>query len=130
MLAVYEVIREAAERARGGGGPTLVEAVTYRTAPHATADDPRAYIDLARVEEERKRECVGRYEGYLRRAGMLDDTLADEIKEHVLEVMRGGIAAAEAEPSPDPALLFEHAFADPPDSFAHDLDGLRRLLDG
>src|SRR5438309_1388215 len=97
-------------------GPTLVEAVTYRTAPHATADDPRAYIDLARVEEERKRECVGRYEGYLRRAGMLDDTLADEIKEHVLEVMRGGIAAAEAEPSPDPALLFEHAFADPPDS--------------
>jgi len=45
-----------------GGGPTLIEAVHYRAAPHATADDPRAYIDLARVEEERARECVGRYE--------------------------------------------------------------------
>ena len=62
VLAVYEATREAVERARAGGGPTFIEAVHYRAAPHATADDPRAYIDLARVEEERARECVGRYE--------------------------------------------------------------------
>src|SRR5207302_11389597 len=43
VLAVYEATREAAERARAGGGPTFIEAVTYRAAPHATADDPRAY---------------------------------------------------------------------------------------
>jgi pyruvate dehydrogenase E1 component alpha subunit len=61
------------ERARAGAGPTLIEAVTYRAAPHATADDPAAYIDLERVEEERARECVGRYEAYLRRLGMLSD---------------------------------------------------------
>src|SRR5207244_3035337 len=79
VLAGFEATREAVERARSGGGPTFVEAVTYRAAPHATADDPRPYIDLARVEEEKRRECVGRYEGYLRRAGILDDTLADEI---------------------------------------------------
>src|SRR5438067_13387417 len=42
VLAVYEATREAVERARGGGGPTFIEAVTYRAAPHATADDPRA----------------------------------------------------------------------------------------
>jgi pyruvate dehydrogenase E1 component alpha subunit len=128
VLAVYEVTREAAERARAGGGPTLIEAVTYRTAPHATADDPRAYIDAERVEEERKRECVGRYEGYLRRAGVLDDTLADEVKEQALETMRKGIARAEAEPEPGPELLFEHAFVDPPASFGRDLDELRRIL--
>ena len=129
VLAVFEATREAVTRARGGGGPTFVEAVTYRAAPHATADDPRPYIDLARVEEEKRRECVGRYEGYLRRAGILDDTLADEIKEHALEVMRTAIAEAEAEPAPDPALLFEHAYVDPPASFRHDLDELRRILD-
>jgi len=128
VLAVFEATREAVERARSGGGPTFVEAVTYRAAPHATADDPRPYIDLARVEEEKRRECVGRYEGYLRRAGILDDTLADEIKEHALETMRNGIAAAEAEPPADPGLLFAHAYVDPPASFGRDLDELQRIL--
>jgi pyruvate dehydrogenase E1 component alpha subunit len=129
VLAVFDATRKAVGRARDGGGPTFVEAVTYRSAPHATADDPRPYIDPARVEEERARECVGRFEGYLRRAGLLNDTLADEIKEHALDVMRDAIAEAEAQPDPDPALLFEHAYADPPASFRHDLDELRRILD-
>ena len=74
VLAVYEAAREAVERARAGGGPTLIEAVHYRAAPHGTADDPRAYIDLARVEEERANECVGRYERFLRDAGLLERT--------------------------------------------------------
>src|SRR5205085_12446984 len=41
VLAVHAATREAVERARSGGGPTFIEAVTYRTAPHGTADDPR-----------------------------------------------------------------------------------------
>src|SRR5918997_412456 len=77
VLAVFEATREAVARARAGEGPTFIEAVTYRAAPHATADDPRAYIDLERVEEERRRECVGRYEAYLRRQGILADAEAE-----------------------------------------------------
>jgi pyruvate dehydrogenase E1 component alpha subunit len=130
VLAVYEATRDAVARARAGKGPTLIEAVTYRAAPHATADDPSAYIDLERVEEERKHECVGRYEGYLRRAGILSDDLAETIRAEALQAMREGIAAAEAEPEPDVSLLFEHAFADPPASFEHDLAELRRVLGG
>jgi len=128
VLAVYEATRDAVARARSGDGPTFIEAVTYRTAPHATADDPRAYIDLERVEEERKRECVGRYEGYLRRAGILHDALSDSIRNEALEAMRAGIAAAEAEPPADPELLFRHAYVDPPASFGSDLAELRRIL--
>ena len=130
VLAVYEAMREAVDRARRGEGPTFVEAVTYRTAPHATADDQRAYIDLDRVEEAKKHECVGRYEGYLRRAGILHDALAESIRGEALESMRAGIAAAEAEPPADPELLFSHAYVDPPSSFASDLDELRRILGG
>jgi pyruvate dehydrogenase E1 component alpha subunit len=63
VLAVYEAAAEAVERARAGNGPTFIEAVTYRTAPHATADDQSAYIDLERVEEEKQNECVGRLHG-------------------------------------------------------------------
>jgi pyruvate dehydrogenase E1 component alpha subunit len=128
VLAVYEATREAVERARAGEGPTFIEAVTYRCEPHATADDPRAYIDLERVEEERKRECVGRYERYLRRLGVLTDADAEEIRAEAADVMRRGIAEAEAEAAADVGLLFEHAFVDPPPSFAEELAELRRVL--
>jgi pyruvate dehydrogenase E1 component alpha subunit len=118
VLAVHEAAREAVERARAGGGPTLIEAVHYRAAPHATADDPRAYIDLERVEEERKHECVGRFEQHLREAGVLDDALVAKARTDAEDAMRAGIAEAEAEPPPDPALLYEHAYADPPPEIA------------
>ena len=72
--------------------------MTYRAAPHATADDPKAYIDLERVEEEKQNECVGRYERYLQRLGVLDGTTEGEIKAWATGLMREGIAAAEAEP--------------------------------
>jgi pyruvate dehydrogenase E1 component alpha subunit len=114
VLAVYEATREAAERARTGGGPTFIEAVSYRAAPHATADDPRAYIDIARVEEEKRNECLGRYERYLRKLGVLGDELEAEMKAEAADIMRAGIAAAEAEPDPDVELLFDHAYVLPP----------------
>ena len=130
VLAVYQATREAVARARAGDGPTFVEAITYRAAPHATADDPRAYIDLERVEEETKRECVGRYEGYLRRLGVLTDSEAAQIRAEAAEAMRAGIAEAEALPEPDLALVFEHAYASPPATLAEDLAELRRILGG
>jgi len=117
-LAVYEAAREAVDRARAGDGPSLIEAVHYRAAPHATADDPRAYIDLERVEEERRRECVGRFEAELRQRGVLDDALVARVRSEAEEAMRTGIAEAEAEPPPDPRLVFEHAYADPPGEIA------------
>jgi pyruvate dehydrogenase E1 component alpha subunit len=130
VLAVYEATREAAERARSGGGPTFIEAVSYRAAPHATADDPSAYIDAERVEEARRNECVGRYEGYLRRLGILTDAHAEQVRTEAAEAMRQGIALAEAQPPADASLLFEHAYADPPASFASDLAELKRILGG
>src|SRR5581483_4138189 len=117
VLAVYEAARAAVDRARSGGGPTLIEAVHYRAAPHATADDPSAYIDAARVEQERARECVGRYEAFLRRAGVLSDERAAAVRAEAEQQLRAGIAAAEAEPAPDPELLFTHAYVDPPGSY-------------
>jgi pyruvate dehydrogenase E1 component alpha subunit len=130
VLAVYEATREAVVRARAGEGPTFIEAVTYRTAPHATADDPSAYVDLERVEEEARRECVGRYEAYLRRLGVLSEDTAEAVRAEIAELMRSAIAQAEAEPAPDPELVFAHAYANPPPSLQVDLAELRRILGG
>ena len=130
VLAVFEATREAVERARRGGGPTFIESVSYRAAPHGTADDPRAYIDLERVEQEKRNECLGRYERYLRKLGVLGDDLEASIKTEALELMRAGITEAEAMPDPDVGLVFEHAYANPPTSFAAELAELRRILGG
>jgi pyruvate dehydrogenase E1 component alpha subunit len=112
VLAVYEATREALARARAGEGPTFVEAVTYRCAPHATADDPSAYVDADRVERERENECFGRYERYLRRIGVLNDELTEAARTEALEAMRAGIAAAEALPDPDPELVTRNAYVE------------------
>jgi pyruvate dehydrogenase E1 component alpha subunit len=130
VLAVYEATRDAVARARAGEGPTLIEALTYRAAPHATADDPSAYIDAERVEEEKRNECLGRYEAYLTRLGLLTAEAVEAARAEAVELMRAGIAAAEAEPPADPGLVFEHAYADPLPSLASDLQELRRVLGG
>jgi pyruvate dehydrogenase E1 component alpha subunit len=116
VLAVYAAAREAVERARSGGGPTLIECLHYRAAPHATADDPRAYIDLARVEEERANECVGRFERLLLDAGVLTDDRVEAARKDAEDLMRAGIAPAHAEPHADPDHVYTHANVDPPEN--------------
>jgi pyruvate dehydrogenase E1 component alpha subunit len=126
VLAVLEATREAVARARAGDGPTFIEAVTYRAAPHATADDPRMYIDPERVEEARLGEPVGRFERYLRRLGVLDDATAERIRAEAAELMRRGIAQAEAEPPGDVSQIFSPVYSHPPPDLARDLEALRR----
>jgi pyruvate dehydrogenase E1 component alpha subunit len=127
VLSVYEAVREGVARARAGEGPTFVEAVTYRSAPHATADDPSLYIDPDRVAAEQERDCVALYEAYLTRLGLLDEARIDSVREEALATMRAAIQAAEDEAPPDPELVFSHAYANPPASLAQDLEELRRV---
>ena len=61
-----------------------MEAVTYRAAPHATADDPSLYIDSERVAAEQERDCVATFEAYLERLGVLDDVRKAAVKERRL----------------------------------------------
>jgi pyruvate dehydrogenase E1 component alpha subunit len=119
VLAVHAAAREAVERARSGGGPTLIECVHYRAAPHATADDPSAYVDQHRVEQERANECVGRFERLLAEAGILTEEHAAAVRTQCEDLLRAGITAAEAEPPPDPELLFANAYVVPPGNMRH-----------
>ena len=125
ILAVYEATREAVARARAGEGPTFIEAVSYRAAPHATADDPKAYIDLERVEEEKKRECVGRYEGYLRRAGSSRTRWPSRSGPRPSRRCATGSRRPRRSRPRIAGLLFEHAYVDPP-ACRHRSHGPRR----
>jgi pyruvate dehydrogenase E1 component alpha subunit len=125
VLAVYHAVREAAVRAYAGEGPTFIEAVHYRAAPHATADDPSAYVDAERVLRAREQECVGRFERYLQRKGCLDDSTIASTKADARALLRAGIELAEHEPPADVALLFENVYSNPPAELGRQLDELR-----
>ena len=114
VLAVHEATREAVARARRGEGPTLIEAVHYRIAPHATADDPTRYRDGARGEQERSHECLARYEGYLHRQGLLDAGGAEQARADASERVRRAMREVEQFPDPDPATVFDTTYAEPP----------------
>src|SRR5919108_5063394 len=114
VLAVYRVTADAAARARAGGGPTLIEALTYRLGPHTTADDASRYRDEEEVERWRAFDPIDRYRTWLIAAGHADEafvrTCDAEAADWVAEV-RAGITAAEPPPA---EWLFDWAYADPP----------------
>ena len=73
LFAVYKATKDAIDRARGGGGVTLIEAITYRLADHTTADDARRYRDEEEVASWRGKDPLIRLRKYLERKGMWDD---------------------------------------------------------
>src|SRR5437588_2288090 len=73
ILAVYDVMHKAIERARSGQGPTLIETLTYRIGAHTTADDPTRYRDAAEVEAWRARDPIARFEKFLLARSLLDE---------------------------------------------------------
>jgi pyruvate dehydrogenase E1 component alpha subunit len=117
VLAVYRVTREAAERARAGGGPTLIEALTYRLGPHTTADDSSRYRDEADVERWRAFDPIDRYRAWLLSAGHADDAFIEGCEAEALErvsAIRTDLIATE--PPPD-AWVFDWVYAEPPEAF-------------
>jgi 2-oxoisovalerate dehydrogenase E1 component subunit alpha len=79
VLATYAVMAEAAARARAGGGPTLIEAVTYRLGPHTTADDPTRYRTQDEVDHWAALDPIPRYRSYLENLGVWSQRLEDRI---------------------------------------------------
>jgi pyruvate dehydrogenase E1 component alpha subunit len=121
-LAVRDAVRAAAARARAGEGPQFIEALTFRGAPHATADDPGRYMDSAQLRAARERECLGRFESALRQRGALDEKAVARIRDEAVTEVEAGIAAAEALPEPDPRKVFDTAYALPPRALRRDRD--------
>jgi 2-oxoisovalerate dehydrogenase E1 component alpha subunit len=79
VLAVYAVTAEAAKRAREGGGPTLIEAITYRMGPHTTSDDPTRYRSDDEVAHWASRDPIQRYRTYLQSIDIFDDRLEERV---------------------------------------------------
>jgi pyruvate dehydrogenase E1 component alpha subunit len=114
VLACHAVMRRALRHARNGGGPVLVEAVTYRMEAHTTADDATRYRDEREVEHWRRRDPVTRFERFLRDRRLLDDRTADAVARGADEAARAARAAIYDADHGDPLELFDHVYAQRP----------------
>lgn len=113
VLAVYEVSRRALDSARVGGGPTLIEAYTYRLGAHTTSDDPTRYRIDAEVEVWKHRDPIERVKSLLVReyhvkAAKFDDVAAEA--EEMAKQLRQDVLAMDR---PDPITMFDNAYAAP-----------------
>ncbi|MBP3044072.1 pyruvate dehydrogenase (acetyl-transferring) E1 component subunit alpha [Arthrobacter jiangjiafuii] len=113
VLAVMAVTREALERARSGGGPSFIEAVTYRMGPHTTADDPTRYRDAAELEEWRAKDPITRIEALLRAGGLFTEDFAASVAARVDSVAAELRAACIGMPAPAAMDVFAHVYAEP-----------------
>jgi pyruvate dehydrogenase E1 component alpha subunit len=109
VLAVYAVSQWAIERARSGGGPTLVEALTYRIGAHTTADDPRRYQPPEEIDAWRRLDPLPRFRRYLERRGLWDADAETEAATEALARIDAAIEAAEARPIPSLKAYIEAA---------------------
>ncbi len=111
--AVYAVVRQALDDARAGGGPALVECLTYRMDAHTNADDAGRYRDEAEVELWRQRDPVERLERLLLAEGALDEAAREAVAAEAEESAAALRARMNAEPELTPGDLFEHVYAKP-----------------
>ncbi|HBZ54933.1 MAG TPA: pyruvate dehydrogenase (acetyl-transferring) E1 component subunit alpha [Syntrophobacteraceae bacterium] len=130
ILAVYAAAREAVDRARTGGGPTMIECVTYRVAMHTTADDPNRYRTEQEVEPWLKRDPILRFQKYLKDRGLLDDAAIAGIEQDIQVEIQAAVDRAEAvmRQPVDPLDMFDHHFADLPDHLREQRQQLQREL--
>jgi len=114
VLAVEVAVRAAADRARAGGGPTLIECVTYRRGAHSSSDDPSRYRDAAEEDAWAGRDPLARFRQHLVFSGLLDETSATELAAGVEREIDVALAAARTDPPPALGSMWEDVYARPP----------------
>jgi TPP-dependent pyruvate/acetoin dehydrogenase alpha subunit len=112
VLAVYRETRRAIEKARSGGGPTLIESLTLRMEGHAVHDDA-FYVPKELFEEWAKRDPIERFRSWLREHAEMSDEEEEEITGGVKRLLNDAIQRAEESPQPDPATLTDGVYATP-----------------
>ncbi len=118
VIEVYLAMRSAVEKAANGGGPTLLEAITYRIGSHTTADDASRYRDASEVEMWKARDPIARLEKVLRERDIFSDTWVKELRERAESVVNEAIVAMQSEPPVSLDQLFDYVYQDMPEELA------------
>lgn len=128
VLACMAVTREALERARTGGGPTFIEAVTYRMGPHTTADDPTRYRDANELEDWAAKDPIARLAGLLHAQGLLTDDFTAEVGKTADSVAARLRAGCLEMAEPETMDVFRNVYSEPNSWLERQQDHYERYL--
>jgi pyruvate dehydrogenase E1 component alpha subunit len=128
-LAVFAATHEAVARARRGDGPTLIEAVTFRYGPHATADDPSLYRSESEVDEWRRRDPLPRMRTFLESRGLWNEEREAALAEEGDTLFDKAMEQIEDAPLPGRDSIVRHAYARVPEILIDQLHELQRGAD-
>ncbi len=129
VLAVMAATRVALDRARRGGGPTFIEAVTYRMGPHTTADDPTRYRDPNELEDWAQKDPIRRVKALLERKGLFTQELETAVQQKADAVAREMRTGCTTMPDPEPLDVFKHVYSTPHSWLDRQQDHYSRYLD-
>ncbi|MCO0596453.1 thiamine pyrophosphate-dependent dehydrogenase E1 component subunit alpha [Peribacillus butanolivorans] len=110
-LEVFEAVKEAADRARRGEGPTLIETVSYRLTPHSSDDDDRSYRTADEVAEAKTKDSIKTFGAYLKETGIMDDALEKQMNDEVMIIVNEATDYAENAPYPKAESAMNHVYA-------------------
>jgi TPP-dependent pyruvate/acetoin dehydrogenase alpha subunit len=111
LLSVFKTVRDAVEKARMGGGPTLVECLTYRLGAHSTADDWKKYRTNEEVEEWKRKDPLVRVKLFLMSRGALKEAEDLALRKQSESLVNEAIAKGEKLPPPSLHSMFEEVYA-------------------
>lgn len=114
VLACYVVAERAVRKAREGGGPTLIEAFTYRLGPHTTADDPSRYRSKEEESMWRAQDPLKRFKTYLLGRGIWSEEEDRLLYERLGKIVYEDVEKARAKPALKPEVILEDVYASPP----------------
>jgi TPP-dependent pyruvate/acetoin dehydrogenase alpha subunit len=112
VLGCYEASKKAVDRARAGGGPTLIEMKTYRFHPHTSDDDDRTYRSREEVEEAKRNDPILLFGKYLQEVGLIDEGGIESLRAEVKQQVDAEVDAAWSAPDPEPEDAMKHVYAD------------------
>lgn len=123
VFAVYRAAREAADRARSGGGPSFIECFTYRISHHTTADDAGRYRSEAEVEEWKRKDPILRLERFMEKRGMATEDTRSEIGQRARAAIDEAVRTAERIPPPERRDLFMSVYSECTPRLARIMEG-------
>lgn len=128
VLAMYAAAKEALEKARSGGEPTLIEAFTYRMGNHTTSDDASRYRTKDEVSEWARRDPIERYKLYLKSKGLWDESFENQVQKEAEDLINDAVEKAENMPAPSLDDLFIYTYKDMTADLTDELNELKAFL--
>lgn len=111
-LAVYQAVKEAADHARAGKGPTLIEAVSYRLTAHSSDDDDRSYREKEEVEQAKKKDGLFTFAEYLRNQGILSDEIEKKMNREIMDIINEATDYAEKAAYATPDSIYNYVYGE------------------